>query len=631
MLLALLLPAISAPLRRRLVTALDVLGLLLFAAGILVLAYGGWKLRIAGIRITAESAWRPLLWAAGLAALRLSLDRSTPLAGRSTAAWISLLGLRERLPSTPLGGLPPWREVVTATLALVCAIAIVLYRQFADWYAVSDMGEPLFSMWRIAWVAHQIVIDPRHLFDAHTFYPERGTLTYSDSMLLPALTSAPLVWLGVPVAVAYNFLLLSAMVASGVATYLLARVLTLSPAASWIAGLIFALCQYRFEHYSHLELQMTQWMPLSLLFGVRLLATARARYFVYLTLAAAAQWYSSMYYGFFLSVYAGIFIAVVAAVWRPGWRRFAAAATALGCGLALALPLARIYKSTEGVRGLRGEQAVTSYSAQPRDYLVPNDRSIYHRWRFLKNVDERQLFPHFTPVILAAAGAWPPLTASRLALLVAGWVAFDGSLGFNGHWYRRAYEHLDPLKSVRAPTRFAILVNLTLAVLAGFGAERIARRAASARGQTAVLFAVGALFLIESYPKLDLPRVWKEPPQLYSRLGPGSGAVLFEYPMAAFAHLYFATWHWTPTVNGYSGYTPQSYERLVDRMQRFPAGESVAYLQSRGVTHVTVTCALWTDAECAAALEQMQGDPRFGLVTETTWEGKPARLYQLRR
>ena len=41
-----------------------------------------------------------------------------------------------------------------------------------------------FSIWRLAWVAHQLPADPRHLFDANIFYPARGTLALSDAMLL---------------------------------------------------------------------------------------------------------------------------------------------------------------------------------------------------------------------------------------------------------------------------------------------------------------------------------------------------------------------------------------------------------------------------------------------------------------
>ena len=59
-----------------------------------------------------------------------------------------------------------------------------------------DIGDPLLSTWRLAWIAHQLPRDPLHLFDANIFYPEPRTLAYSDAMLVPSLTVAPLVWLG---------------------------------------------------------------------------------------------------------------------------------------------------------------------------------------------------------------------------------------------------------------------------------------------------------------------------------------------------------------------------------------------------------------------------------------------------
>ena len=106
----------------------------------------------------------------------------------------------------------------------------------------------------------------------------------------PALTGAPFLWLGVPLAVVYTLLLLGAIVVSGMATFMFARALGLSALPSAISALLFAFCQYRLDHYSHLELQMTMWMPLTLLAALRLLATGRRRYFIYLMLAAGAQW-----------------------------------------------------------------------------------------------------------------------------------------------------------------------------------------------------------------------------------------------------------------------------------------------------------------------------------------------------
>ena len=69
---------------------------------------------------------------------------------------------------------------------------VLLHDQFLQPYSVADLGDPLFSIWRIGWVLHQVEVDPLRLFDANIFYPERLTLTFSDPMILPALAAAPM-------------------------------------------------------------------------------------------------------------------------------------------------------------------------------------------------------------------------------------------------------------------------------------------------------------------------------------------------------------------------------------------------------------------------------------------------------
>ena len=51
--------------------------------------------------------------------------------------------------------------------------------------------------WVLGWVAHQLPHAPAHIFDANIFYPERNTLAYSETLLVPGLLAAPLHWLGV--------------------------------------------------------------------------------------------------------------------------------------------------------------------------------------------------------------------------------------------------------------------------------------------------------------------------------------------------------------------------------------------------------------------------------------------------
>src|SRR4030095_11105122 len=147
-------------------------------------------------------------------------------------------------------------EVAGVTLGFGALVAAVTWPQIKRLDSVPDVGDPLFSIWRIAWIAHQLPRDPLHLFDGNMFYPERLTLTYSDPVIVPGIMSAPFFWLGAHPLTIYNLLFLSGFVLSGVTMYYLVRALTGRRDAAAIAGAIFALYPFRFEQYSHRELQM---------------------------------------------------------------------------------------------------------------------------------------------------------------------------------------------------------------------------------------------------------------------------------------------------------------------------------------------------------------------------------------
>jgi hypothetical protein len=85
-------------------------------------------------------------------------------------------------------------------------------------YSLPDLGDPLFSIWRMGWIYRQILGDPRPLSDANIFHPEPLTLAYSDAMLLPSLTAAPLLAANLHPVLVYNLMLLSGFLFSGLAT-----------------------------------------------------------------------------------------------------------------------------------------------------------------------------------------------------------------------------------------------------------------------------------------------------------------------------------------------------------------------------------------------------------------------------
>ena len=70
------------------------------------------------------------------------------------------------------------RHAIVAGFGLGVALILLLYQQVRHLDSVPDIGDPLFSIWRLGWVAHQLVTDPRHLFDANIFYPNKPTLAF---------------------------------------------------------------------------------------------------------------------------------------------------------------------------------------------------------------------------------------------------------------------------------------------------------------------------------------------------------------------------------------------------------------------------------------------------------------------
>jgi hypothetical protein len=554
--------------------------------------------------------------------------------------------LHGRLTVRDAGPLPSRGEVLAAAAGFIALVAIFLHPQVRDLRGVPDLGDPLFSIWRIGWVAHQLWADPRHLFDANIFYPEAATLTYSDSMLLPALTAMPLLRVGVHPVVVYNLLLLSGFALSGLATYVLARGLGFGRPAAWVSGVIFVVHPYRLDHFPHLELQMAQWMPLALLGTHRVMATGSWRWAALTAVLIAAQWYSSMYYALFLSLYLAVFGVVLAPAGRD-WRRLALAGCAVIAGAMLALPLVWAYSASQAARGERPVEEVALYSATPVDYLQPTWRSAHYGARRDGGKPERDLFPGVAPVALAAAGALPPWTPTRLAILAGGLAAFDGSLGLNGLLYPWMYDWLPPLKSVRVPARFAILVALTLALLGGAAVERW--MAGRRRITGAVLAAAASIVLVvEAWPSIRLVPVWGAPPPIYGSLGPDSGAVLMEYPMSPdpsfftenLPFMYFSVWHLTPMVNGYSGFMSAHYDKLAPATAGFPEGDTVERLREAGVTHVSVICAIdgpirelgqrsYEPERCERTIALMDAHPRLRAVVRSVWEDAPAILYEI--
>ena len=415
-----------------------------------------------------------------------------------------------------------WKFWIGLVTLLAAVTAIVTYPQIAHMSSgVHDFGDPLLNAWALAWTPHALVAQPASLFDANIFHPERATLALSETLIFPALLTGPFRAVGANAIFLHNLTLLSACVLSGVTMFLLVRSLTGDARAAILAAVAFTVSPLRIEHYPRVQLQLTYLMPLTLYFVHRMLeGDARKRTAVFAGLACGFLFYSSVYYlAFFLT----LLPLIVGLCLLTRRARVSAIAGRVGIAaivmVALIAPGTAPYLHNRANVGERHVDELRHGSAELRDYRRAHPANWLYGDSRLVGVAERNLFTGYVlpataiGAVVSPLGRWLPYAVSLVA-------AVDLSLGLNGQSYRWLYTYVVPYRALRVPARFAVLVNMLLAVLAGLGASALLRRLPSPRIQGAAIAVLVAAVVVES---LNRPITLRDMP-------PGTPAV---YRLAA--------------------------------------------------------------------------------------------------
>jgi hypothetical protein len=533
---------------------------------------------------------------------------------------------------------PAWLRVTLFYAALTIAAT---WPQAIHPGSVPPNQDAWLNLWRLAWIAHELPRDPLHLFDANIYHPEPATLAYSDATLLQGLAAAPLIWLGVPVPYALTLLVLASFVFAGVAAWALVRQLTGRSRAGLVAGVIFAFTPYRFDHYMHLELLWTGWMPLILMALHRTIERGTVGTGLRTGLLFAALGLSCIYYSvLFGVVLVALFVVFVVGLPRIALRR---ACAALACGGLLAglllLPYLAQYQRARAVVGERSDGDVWLYSAGPMHYVSATpDNVVYGKITERWGRHEKRLFPGLVAIALAAVALWPPLTRHRIAYLVALLVAIDLSFGPAGLTYDLLHDAVLPFRGIRAMARAGAVVLLMVAVLAGCGWARLERDGRPVWRTRLALAAVLALMAVEyaEAPRtlIDVPT---RPEPVYEWLAArGDRHPIVELPMPDDrgpsyepGYMYRSTFHWHPIVNGYSGNTPDSYVAVRRAAQTFPSEAAVERFRGAGIKYVIVHERLFGSDSYGAIALALSG--RTGLVRHGPFgpAGDEATVYEL--
>ncbi|MDQ3704285.1 MAG: YfhO family protein [Chloroflexota bacterium] len=451
---------------------------------------------------------------------------------------------------------------------------------------VMDKGDPLYSVWAMAWQAHALATQPLDLFNSNIMYPFRGTLTFDELSFAQAVLSAPFYFLlGNPV-LSHNLILFLSFVLSGWATWLLVRELTGSSWGGIVAGAAFAFCFYRINHLPHITLDNTQWMPLVLLAAYKLLWTREWGWALALSGFFTLQALSGHYLAFYTAMLLGLFVVYYALAQRRVFSLsfLVKAGVGLAGSLVFILPIAIPYVRDQGqFEFSRSIFEAERFSNTLASFLAVFKGSPAYRSLLAPFADpgpwaiERAAFPGFfvlglaiTGLVLAFRGKANHVSSGEVKgslRLHAGFYAIIAvisavlSLGPSLQpWYApsnynpAAIQRVMPLpylflhewvpgfQSMRVVTRIGIVTALALAVLAGMGALFLLRHlSARTNGHDIARRLVPVVAALVAF--VPVAESWSAPismqpvgtreavPAVYKWLAEQPQTVILEYPM----------------------------------------------------------------------------------------------------
>jgi hypothetical protein len=526
-----------------------------------------------------------------------------------------------REPLAPVGAGP-----ALAVLALFALLAV-----FHTWPLATapgtltrhDNADALLNEWAVGWFAHQMVRDPLRLFHANIFYPEPNTLAFSEHLVLQGALGAPLLWAGLSTTVVHNLLIMAGFALTGWTMALVVRRWTGDWWAAILAGMLLAFNSHSLSRIAHLQAVHVEFLPLAVYALDRLLAVPRVRHAIGLAVAFTLQALASNYLLVFMT-----FGLAGAAMTRPGeWltpsRRRTLGLVSFSAALAVLLlaPFLYPYFVAKEQQGLgRGLDEVATYAASWRDYVAASGRLHYEAWShpFGRGLGAF-LFPGVTALLLTgiAAGtgrAWARPARLWIGLGVTGLLL---SFGTSLPGYAWLHAAVPLLQGIRASVRFGYLVLAAVAALAAFGLAVVrARTAARPRVRAALSVAALVLVTVEAARVPVGYTTARTAPAVYRFLADDPGAVLVELPMWVgdkrfrdARYMLHATRHWRPLVNGYSGFTPDSYGAHYDALMSFPDDSAIAYLRALGVTHVAVHANWFVEQFGEERLARIPGTP----------------------
>lgn len=345
-----------------------------------------------------------------------------------------------------------------------------------------------------------------------------------------------------------NLMVIFATFLSGFGAYLLTRELTGSALGGLFAGIAFAFCPFRMLRIiGHIHMALTQFIPLAIWAMLKMAKTQNIKYAILTGLFFALACYCNYYFVIYLLI-AFMLIVAYGLVRYKEWRTIPFLRNLLISGAVaflLLLPVAYhtyVLIKTGTAESYSGEEAFyVKNAADLGDYLrvAPLNRAILSAldqspliWPYSKVTSGLVVLLMFIPGIILVFKKRPRYFG---VLLFSGFIFFLLSLGpylqitdsLRLPMPYNLISGMPILSHARSPERFGIMVNLTMAIVAGYALSLI-----SGKRKIAVCSVVFLVLLFE-LSTIPYPMEAFDPPKIFYQLGKNKGNTLLSLPFYA--------------------------------------------------------------------------------------------------
>ncbi len=444
--------------------------------------------------------------------------------------------------------------------------------------------------------------------------------------------------------VTWNILSISNFILSAIFMYFLVKYMTKNRISAFISGIIYGFCPHIcMQSFNHIYLAAIQWMPLYILFLLKLVFERKYKNAVLCGVFYALVIFFNPYYGYYMLLFTVIFIVFLllkhinnseTVINKDRFRIFKLAGVAFLTALIIVVPaeykvIKTMFSKSESKPAAysRPLEGLRFSSARPKDFLLPPRTNPV-----LKNISKPFMSPDFgsmidhtlylgyTPMILSIIAVgfwWRRKKNSKLNLVVPFFVItfFAFGLMSSPPWIPIGAVKLNsapfklPMPSYflhklfpmfRYYSRMVVVLMISLSALSGIGIKFLLEKFKIKKLKFKIIFA-GIIFVLIGIEYINVPPFHyfdSTPPKVYTWLAKQEGelnSAIVEYPILAgrtpeYGYMFWQRVHKQKLVNG------GDRSRLM-KLLHIDDPRTVAQLREWGVKYVIIHKDLYGDKD----------------------------------